>query len=738
MNLFTELKRRNVFKVAAAYIIIGWLIMQAGDTLAPALHLPEWVNSLLAFFLLLGFPLALFFAWAFELTPDGLKKEKEVDRSQSITQTTGKKLNNTIMVLLVAAVVYFAIDKFFIQPQITAVSSIAAEQSNKAAESTEQSIAVLPFVDMSATGDNEYFSDGLTEELLNILSNINELRVAGRTSSFAFKGKDEDLRSIGTKLNVNSILEGSVRKDDKRNRVRITAQLVNVEDGYHLWSETYDRELDDIFAIQDEIAHEVAQALRITLLGEDEVRLDQLVVTEISAYNEYLKGRQNINNGGYVALDLAVTQFQQALTLDPAYTPAKVGMVTAWTRMAKTGSIRKQEAVSRGLPLINQVLEEQPHNSDARIQLAILNVFNNDNESAEREFIAALDNAPRNAIGLKEYGRFLFENQRVEQGLELIRTAVEIEPYSGPVQWEQCQTNAFLQRLETSLLACKRVQEVAPTSPMGWYGAALAHLNSGDIARAAKGYADAIERDPGDYEMIAAMANFWLLLGNANQAELWLQRAEAIGAGQPIPTWARLRLYKYREQHGQVVKLAEQTFAQKAEDRHGSQFLLRHLWAYEMSRNNDFQTALAPFIEALPWAFETQLEAPDDFSAQILDMIQIAALIKLADPTSQRPAELIELVEQVNGQQNPRWGIWSSDLIYASIATIRGENETALQWLNGAWDKNWRTSWRTVLVHSAVFSQLRNEPGYQELVARFESDMEKQREIAYELLGIDR
>jgi TolB-like protein len=295
MSFFTELKRRNVFKVAAAYIIVGWLIMQAGDTLAPALHLPEWVNSLLAYFLILGFPLALFFAWAYEMTPDGIKKEKEVDRTQSVTHVTGQKLNYTIIALLVAALGYFVFDKFVLQPQKTAESTMALEQADTAKASDERSIAVLPFVDMSANSDNEYFSDGLSEELLNILAKIKELRVAGRTSSFAFKGKNEDLRIIGEKLNVNSILEGSVRKDDQRNRVRITAQLINVEDGYHLWSETYDRDLNDIFAIQDEIAHKVAMALRITLLGEDEARLEQVASTEINAYDLYLKGLQGVN-----------------------------------------------------------------------------------------------------------------------------------------------------------------------------------------------------------------------------------------------------------------------------------------------------------------------------------------------------------------------------------------------------------------------------------------------------------
>lgn len=738
MSFFNELKRRNVIKVAAAYIIVGWLIMQAGDTLAPALHLPEWVNSLLAFFLILGFPLALFFAWAFEMTPEGIKREKDVDRSKSITRTTGQKLNYTIIALLIAVLAYFAYDKFLLQPKISAERSAAVEQALDTNEPVEQSIAVLPFVDMSANNDNEYFSDGLTEELLNILSNIKELRVAGRTSSFAFKGKDEDLRSIGEKLNVVTILEGSVRKDDKRNRVRITAQLVDVADGYHLWSETYDRDLDDIFAIQGEIAHEVAQALRITLLGEDEIRLEQVETTEISAYDLYLKALQNVNEGGFVSLDKAVTQFQEALTLDPAYTPAKIGLVTAWTRMAMTGSISRQQALDRGMPLLEQVLAEQPHNSAARIQMATLKVFDGDNEAAEKEFIAALDNDPRNAQGLKQYGRFLFNIGRVEQGMELIDAAVDIDPYSVLALWEQCQTNAFLQRVEKSLAACERLKDIAPESPSGWYGWALAHSYSGDIARATKGLAESIERDPGDFEMIAAVNYNWITMGDADQAEQWLQRAEAIGAGQPFPIIARLRLLKYREQHDRARELTGKILAQNAEDRHGSQRVLRQTWAYESARAGDLQAALEPYRESTPWAFEPELILPNDLANQSFDAIQIAALLKLADPTSERPSELLDAVEGVSADLPVRWGRSAGDLSRAAIATIRGEHETALQWLNSAWDNKWRFMWQETLIDDVVFSQLKNEPGYKDLIARFELEMEEQRELAYELLEVEK
>jgi len=738
MSFFNELKRRNVFKVAAAYIIVSWLIMQAGDTLAPALHLPDWVNSVLIFFLLLGFPLAMFFAWAFEMTPEGLKKEKDVDRSQSITRVTGQKLNNVIIGILVLALAYFAIDKFVLQPQIVTESSLPAEETVIEEEAKVESIAVLPFVDMSANSDNEYFSDGLSEELLNILAKVKELRVAGRTSSFAFKGKDEDLRSIGQKLNVSSILEGSVRKDDKSNRVRITAQLINVEDGYHLWSETYDRELDDIFAIQDEIAHKVVQALRITLLGEDVARLGQIASTEINVYDLYLKGLQGVNESGFVSLDRAVTLFQEALTLDPSYTPAKIGLVNSWIQMAVTGAISQQQALDRGMPLLEQVLEEQPQNSAARIHMATLKVFEGDKAAAEKEFIAALDDDPRNALGLKQYGRFLFNNGRVEQGMELINAAVEIDPYSVRVLWEQCQTNAFLQHLEKSLAACERIKEIAPDSPSGWYGWALAHSYSGDMARAAYGMSEAIERDPGDFEMISAMNFYWIILGDAEQATLWLQRAEAIGAGQPFPIMARLRLLKYREQHDLARDLVGKTLAQEPENRHGSQQVFNQIWAYESARVGDFQAALAPFRESTAWAFEPKLVVPEDLANQSFDVIQIAALLKLADPTSERPAQLLDAVEKVADETYAAWGVWAGDLNHAAIATIRGDHETAIQWLNNAWDKKWRFSWRETLVEDVIFSQLNKEPGYKDLITHFELDMEQQRELAYELLEVRR
>jgi TolB-like protein len=247
-GLYDELKRRNVFRVAVAYVGLAWLIFEAGVTLAVVFPIPNWANVLLAFSLVLGFPIALFLAWAYELTPEGMKKETEVDSSQSTARLASRKLDFIIIGVLVLALGYFILKPAAPPPVV------APER---------RSIAVLPFVNMSDDPGNEYFSDGISEEILNLLASIPDLKIIGRTSSFAFKGKNEDLRVIGQTLGASTVLEGSVRKSGEQ--VRITAQLIDVSDGSHIWSDTYDRTMTDLFAVQDDVATAIINALQIKI-----------------------------------------------------------------------------------------------------------------------------------------------------------------------------------------------------------------------------------------------------------------------------------------------------------------------------------------------------------------------------------------------------------------------------------------------------------------------------------------
>ena len=340
MSFFAELKRRNVVRVGIAYVVIGWLLAQVAELAFDVISAPEWVFKAVLVILLLGLPLALFFAWAFELTPEGLMLEKHVDRSQSITPQTGRKLDFIIIGVLVAGIGFLLVDKFYLGESVDDFDEIIATES--------QSIAVLPFVNMS--GDEDYFADGLSEELLNLLAKIPELKVAGRTSSFAFKGRNEDLREIGDALDVTTVLEGSVRRSGER--LRVTAQLVNVDDGYHIWSETYDRQMADIFDIQDDVAGKITDALQLHL-APDSDRPTQ----NAEAYALYLEALALQINTGAEDVILGQELLDKAISLDPEFAQAYelkanfYWLQAGWVVDAPTGQRLAYEAANKALSL---------------------------------------------------------------------------------------------------------------------------------------------------------------------------------------------------------------------------------------------------------------------------------------------------------------------------------------------------------------------------------------------------
>jgi len=247
MSLYSELKRRNVIRVGIAYIIVTWVLAQVAEFAFENFGAPDWVLKSVVVILLLGLPLAIFFAWAFEMTPDGIKREVEVDRSKSIVTTTGRKLDRMIIGVLLVALGWFAFDKFYM--------NVAAEQGVVEDQSQEKSVAVLPFIAMSSGPDDEYFADGLTEEILNALAQLPELLVTARTSAFSFKGQDLAIQEIASALGVRHIVEGSVRRSGER--LRVTAQLIRADDGFHLWSENYDSTSTDTISVQENIAEQI-------------------------------------------------------------------------------------------------------------------------------------------------------------------------------------------------------------------------------------------------------------------------------------------------------------------------------------------------------------------------------------------------------------------------------------------------------------------------------------------------
>jgi len=488
MSLFAELKRRNVFRVGIGYVITSWLLLQVVDVVVPILAVPDWVPRLVLLLLAVGFVPALIFAWAFELTPEGLKREKEVDRSQSIAQTTGRKLDRAIMLVMALALVWFAWDKFRQPEPPTAEAPIAVTQEKAAADAAdlapEKSIAVLPFVNMSNDPDQEYFSDGLAEELLNRLAKINELRVAARTSAFQFKGQNLDIAEIGRQLKVDNVLEGSVRKAG--NRVRVTAQLINAEDGYHLWSETYERQLDDIFAIQDDISAAITRALEVEL-GMAEITADTGPQHDLEAYNLYLQARYFLARRGPDNMRQAIDLFERALAIEPDFTDAWSGLAfTASILPNYTSEVASMQAARQCIEAADKALALDPDNPEAlvargRVRAAYLWEWSR----AAQDFERALAAAPNDIQALNLYGDFLTQTgdfRRAEAFKK--RLAFELDPLS-PVHPIDLYIHYTVRGMFPAALEyAQRAVNLDPANPLRLEALLWSYLNVGQQAEA--------------------------------------------------------------------------------------------------------------------------------------------------------------------------------------------------------------------------------------------------------------
>jgi TolB-like protein/cytochrome c-type biogenesis protein CcmH/NrfG len=467
LSFFNELKRRNVFRVGAAYVILAWLVLQVSDVILGNIEAPAWVFRALLLFLAIGFPFALFFAWAFELTPEGLKRESEIDRSQSITPQTGKKLDRMIIVVLLLALGYLAYDKFVLSAGRDAalVEATLAEKSDAGATAgpparQDHSIAVLPFVNISDDASNEYFSDGLSEELLNLLAKIPELRVAARTSSFSFKGQQLEVPEIAARLKVAHILEGSVRKAG--NQVRITAQLVKADDGFHLWSETYDRTLENIFAVQDEIAAAVVDALKITLLGAT----PHAAQANPEAYALVLQARYLFNRRNKENHQKSDSAYRQALEIDPDYAAAWAGLARVLTDQAGYGYVAFDDGVEQARAAAQRAVSLDPGLASGWAALGrIQSSYDWKWSDADASVGKALDLEPANSEVLAQAGGLAGSLGRYAEALAYLEQAVILDPLNNTAISSLASAYEQLGRLDEAERTIRHLIDLNPEYP---------------------------------------------------------------------------------------------------------------------------------------------------------------------------------------------------------------------------------------------------------------------------------
>lgn len=436
MSFYSELKRRNVFKVAIVYSAVAWLLLQISDTLGPALRLPEWFVSAVAFLLILGFPVAIVFAWAFDLTPEGLKREAYGTPAETEAGQSNNKLNHVVVAALVLALSYFVIDKVVFDSDRDAADTSTAKQFDQeqlgdtAPARSDNSVAVLPFVNMSSDAEQEYFSDGLSEELLNLLARIPELKVAARTSSFSYKGKDLAIPEIASQLKVAHVLEGSVRKHG--DQIRITAQLIQADNGYHLWSETYDRRLDNVFQIQEDIAVAVAEALKITLLGE----APRTRKTDSEAYQLFLEGQYLKRQITYDSLNAAVDAFSKTVEIDPSYAPAWAELADTYIWGGGADKFSYEERHALADQAVQQAIRADPDYAFAYYVRGVLWFFSKrDFRKGLEDFERALELNPDDAFIVASIGKGAFITGNFDLAISQYQAALAMEPVVPEFFW---------------------------------------------------------------------------------------------------------------------------------------------------------------------------------------------------------------------------------------------------------------------------------------------------------------
>lgn len=440
MSLFTELKRRNVFRVAVAYVVASWLLLQVTDVLMQILELPDATGKFVFLALVLGFVPALVISWVYEMTPDGLRKDTGVSLQDSRAVQMGQKMDRITLILALIAIVAVVVDRLIPEQHAppsnnmpVAIDSMETEEPSKEKETVDRSksLAVLPFTNMSPDPDNEYFADGISEELLNALVEIEELRVPSRTSSFAFKGQNRDIRDIAGQLEVGHVLEGSVRKAG--NRVRITAQLIDVSTDEHLWSETYERQLKDIFAIQDEIAGHIVEALKVSLALETSPK----PTSNLEAYTLYLQGRELFRRraNGEQLLE-ADRVLREAVEIAPEF--ADAWAMLAMVQVILPGYTKEEweDYIEPATGFAERALVLDPNQVDAKLATGLVMGLLNDSSEVLDQFRAVVEQHPRHSLARLFYAIALYRTGYLEQAFEHISIAAKLDPvHSTILDW---------------------------------------------------------------------------------------------------------------------------------------------------------------------------------------------------------------------------------------------------------------------------------------------------------------
>ena len=698
MNFISELKRRNVIRMAGLYLIGAWLITQVAATLLPVFEAPGWVMKTIVGILAIGFVPAMVFAWVFELTPDGLKRDSEIPEAQSIAPQTARKMERSILVLFAIALAFFAFDKFYLAPKRD-VALLASTAQAAAASDTPRSIAVLAFDDLSAEGDQAYLAEGVSEELLNLLARIDGLKVAARTSSFKFKNSDADIGEIGRALKVDAVLEGSIRKSG--NEIRVTAQLIKVSDGFRLWNGSYQRKLDDIFVVQDEISAAFVSALRLEL----DANAPAVRTANVAAYEHYLQGRLLAREPIRANLLAAVARYEQAITLDPGFAAPYGGLAESWVMLADYGGVPRSEAFPRAGKAARRALEIDPQSAEALTAIALLRDMDNDTVGASTAFEAALLANPSYVPAYNLYADMLRDKGDMRRMLEMQQRAAELDPLSIYMKSRVANKLLAMGRFDEAGRAIDIMLVAAPNNDFVLEEAANLAASRGYFAKAVETYQRVHASRLGDAYSAARITIVAAWMQDRPLADRALKAARARGAGNSWELLALAELADWQREPAQLDTLGRQDGP------------LGAWWrARRATVQSDLPQARVHLLEALRLSGYDAGKPP--LAIHIPALIELARVEReLGQATWQATLQVADAgLKMVSAQESVRLNVFEF-VAYgqARVHALRGEREQALVQLRRAVAQGYARHW--FLANDPVFAPWRTDPEFTALVS---------------------
>jgi TolB-like protein/cytochrome c-type biogenesis protein CcmH/NrfG len=546
-NFFAELKRRNVYKVAVAYAVVGWVIAQIATQIFPFLEIPNWVVRLVIVLIAIGFPIALVIAWAFEATPEGIKRTEDVDLN---AQKRAPKKHAWIYVVVVGAA--FSIGLFFVGRYSVRNTAGAA-----GAELSAKSIAVLPFDNLSRDPDNAYFAEGVQDEILTRLAKVADLKVISRTSTQRFKSAPSDLREIAKQLGVMNILEGSVQKAN--DQVRVNVQLINALTDAHLWADTYDRKLIDIFSVESEIAKTIADTLQAKLSGSEKQMMAAAPTTDTTAYELYHKGRSLWEKRSGDNIPKAIAFYEQAIARDPNYALAYAGLSSAYIILPFWAGVDRLDAYSKAKDAALKALRLDPNLAEAHLALGKVLFFSEiDLPGALREYQRAIELQPNDATAHHWLGNdALSALGRFEEAIAQGKRAVELDPLSPVINTDLGTTFYYAHRYEESAKQLRKTLEIDPTFFYAHFNLGIALQAAGDLSGAITEYEKAKQLGDDTYvPMLCAQAKAYA--GDKDAALRMLNDLDKISQHREVVGYCRALLYLSLNNKDEALRWLEQ------------------------------------------------------------------------------------------------------------------------------------------------------------------------------------